>query len=387
MLDLAIVALLGTAVFGGYKLGLVVGTTSWVLLVQGLVVATLALPAVEGVFGSEPSPPRLFVACLLFVGLGYAAQWAGREMGSRFRDALLSGQARHQDRVAGAVAGPVTVLVAIWLLLLAPMAGGRTWPASLVQESAIASTLDRILPAAPDTAHALGKLSGPAGLPEVYVALGPPGDGSPPPGDTGFGAELVARVMASTVKVEGEACGIEREGSGFTIEDGLVVTNAHVVAGQHETMVVRPDGARLAAEVAVFDPHRDVALLRVEGLGQQPLPLAEAPNGSIGAVFGHPGGRDETVVSPARVRWRLEAEGVDLYGQDVRRDIYVLAAELEPGDSGGALVDANGAVTGVAFAVAHHSDTLAYALSTGELRPILEAERHRSPVATGPCIP
>ena len=110
----------------------------------------------------------------------------------------------------------------------------------------------------------------------------------------------MARVAASTVKVEGVACYAERDGSGFAAGPELIVTNAHVVAGQGRTTVVRPDGARLVGSPVVFDADRDVAVLSVPG----PRPARPgADDGEVGmqaAVFGHPEGQEALRVAPGR---------------------------------------------------------------------------------------
>jgi S1-C subfamily serine protease len=103
-------------------------------------------------------------------------------------------------------------------------------------------------------------------------------------------------------------------------------------------------------------------------------------------VFGHPGGQASLRISPAAIRQQLNALGQDLYGLGVtRRTVYVLAAELEPGDSGGGLVNAEGEVVGVAFAISPDHRGTAYALATSELRQVLEAERPPD-VTTGLCL-
>jgi S1-C subfamily serine protease len=189
------------------------------------------------------------------------------------------------------------------------------------------------------------------------------------------------------VKVEGTACRSERDGSGFSVARDLVMTNAHVVAGQDDTTVVRPDGTRLAATPVAFDPDRDLALLSVPGLDQVPLAIADGHVGDPAAVFGHPGGQNAIRVAPASIRQQVRAVGRSLYGTGVvRRNVYVLAAELAPGDSGGGLVNDDGDVVGVAFAIApDRAKTTAYALTAEELRPVVE-ERGLVPVDTGPCL-
>ncbi len=194
------------------------------------------------------------------------------------------------------------------------------------------------------------------------------------------------RVAASTVKVTGTACGRVLQGSGFTPAPETVVTNAHVVAGVDRPQVRRPDGRVLNATVQVFDPARDLAVLRVNGLGQAPLPVGSAGVGEAGAVFGHPGGQNALEISPARIESRVNAVGRDIYNRSTtRRNVFVLASELAPGDSGGALVDTSGAVVGVAFAVAPDRAETAYALTDSELAEVLSLPRGGA-VDTGACL-
>jgi S1-C subfamily serine protease len=384
VLDLAVVAVVASAVLGGYRLGLVAGATSWVFLLQGLLVASLASPVLVDALGGDAPSLRLVLGAVLFVAAGVGAQHLGRLVGTEFRRYLVAEYQLGTDKVAGAVGAPLTVLVILWLIVLPPMAQVPGWPAQLVRQSALARGLDAALPDAPESSRALRRLTRPVAQPEVLTALGPAGDSSPPPRDLSLSGAVVSRVSASTVKVEGEACFLDRHGSGFVIDRDLVVTNAHVVAGDDKTTVVRPDGTRLPAVVAVFDAERDLALLRVKDLDQEPLALGTAEEGSSAAVFGHPGG-SELEVSPAAIRQQLLATVRDAdLERPVRRNVFVLAAHLEPGDSGGALVTPSGTVAGVAFAVSSFRDGVAYAVTTDELLPLLEQDR--SGVAdTGPC--
>jgi S1-C subfamily serine protease len=220
----------------------------------------------------------------------------------------------------------------------------------------------------------------------VFNGLIPAIDSGPPPRQSGLPAAVVARVSAGTVQVEGVACGYERDGSGFTVAPNTVVTNAHVIAGERRTTVVRPDGKRLRAQVVAFDPARDLAVLDVAGLDLAPVPLGTGRVGTTGAVFGHPGGQVALEVSPAEIRQQVNSLGPDLYDLALtRRSVYVLAAELQPGDSGGPLVDAAGEVVGIAFAISPDDDQTAYALAVSELRGLLDAPRS-SDVTTGLCI-
>lgn len=385
LLDAALVAVFATSVWGGHRLGLVAGATSWVFLIQGLVVASLATPVVVEGIGGDLVGLRLVLGLALFVAGGVGGQLAGRWVGSAFRQRLVPDESRGTDRLLGAAAGPVLTLVLLWLVVLPPMDDAPGWPSELARGSAIAGGMRAALPAAPDTTDARRWLTAPLAQPEVLTALGPAGDSSPPPTRLALDADLVRRVSASTVQVVGHSCRTARKGSGFAVDTDLVVTNAHVVAGEKASKVVRPDGRRLDAVVVVFDLERDLALLWVAGLSQEPLPLGTAREGSAAAVFGHPEGQDSLEVSPAEIRQKLVATVRDVgLDQPARRNIFVLAAHLAPGDSGGALVTPDGDVAGVAFAVSNSRSGVAFAVVADELRPLLELDRS-VPADTGRC--
>ncbi len=214
-----------------------------------------------------------------------------------------------------------------------------------------------------------------------------PGLVSPPAPPIGPLAPAVAQtVMSSTVKVSGIACGALVEGSGFSPAHDTVVTSAHVVAGVARPEVLRPDGRRLAAQVQVFDPDRDLAVLGVPGLGQQPLGVAPAVVGGDGAVFGHPYGQVPVEVSPARVVRKVDALVGNIYDDGpVPRKVLVLSSQLDPGDSGAPLVNESGAVVGVAFAISSWRANTAFAVASEELVPVL-AQPRAGPVASGPCL-
>src|SRR5207249_8450462 len=92
----------------------------------------------------------------------------------------------------------------------------------------------------------------------------------------------------SVVRVTGVACGLGVEGSGWIARRGVVVTNAHVVAGIERPYVDRRDGTTYPATVVGFDPTNDLAVLRVPGLAGHPLPLVSPTKGVAVAVLGYP---------------------------------------------------------------------------------------------------
>jgi S1-C subfamily serine protease len=197
---------------------------------------------------------------------------------------------------------------------------------------------------------------------------------------------VVSQVMASTVRVNGLACGVRVAGSGFSPAPDVIVTNAHVVAGNTATSVLRPDGKTLPALVQVFDPKRDLAVLSVPGLGEPSLPVGSAATGETDAIFGHPQGQAAVRVLPAVVTRRVTADIGDIYDQPgAVRQILVLNATLIPGDSGSPMVNRAGQVVGVAFATASLRRATSFAVASEELAPVL-AQPRGGAVSTGPCL-
>lgn len=387
LLDIVILLTMAGAAFGGYRLGFLARVASWLGLGLGVWVAILVLPPVLRAFQTPDPTAKLLTAMLILLGTAFTGQLLGLAVGTSLRRFVPFGPVQAVDSAVGALIGAFGVLVLVWLMLPSIAAV----PGSISREartSDIARLVDRQFPEPPDALQALRRLVGDADFPRVFEALRPAPDLGPPPAVSDIPPAVLSRVRASTVKVEGVACRRILEGSGFAADPDTVITNAHVVAGQAPgaTSVQRPDGRRLRASVVVFDPGRDLAVLSVPGLGQSPLPVGTGSVGSSGAVFGHPGGQEEVRIAPAAIRDQVQALGRDLYdARPVRRDVFVLAAELRQGDSGGALVNRNGAVTGVAFAIAPDRAGTAYALTSKELQVALSAPRGAA-VTTGPCL-
>lgn len=385
VLDITLIAVAAMAALGGYRLGFLARTVSWIGMGIGLFAAARVLPWFVETFSEESAASLVFSAGIILLVGAFLGQAVGLLIGSRLRFRLPNEEWHTLDRLSGAAAGVLGVTVLVWLLLPA-MAESPGFFADQSRNSVIARGVDRALPDAPDTMVALRQLVGEDRFPRVFDALRPAPDVGPPPPDTGLPADVVSFASAATVKVSGIACDRVQEGSGFvTLGPDVVVTNAHVVAGHETTEVVRDDGRRLAATVVVFDPDRDLAVLRVPGMDRAPLAIGDSSDGAGGGVFGHPGGAPLRI-APFIVGEEVEAVGADIYDRrQTRRDVLILASELRPGDSGAALIDGSGAVVGVAFAIAPDDPDVAYALDTSELDEALRNDL-TSPVGTGPCL-
>jgi S1-C subfamily serine protease len=384
-LDLFIVVLAVSAAIGGYRLGFVARSSSWIGMAIGLFLGARLLPWVLDHAGHLNQTQLLFVAAAVLIGGAFVGQAAGLLVGARLHVVIPPGPARQVDRGGGAAAGLLGVLIAVWLLLPA-MANIPDWPAREARESTIAQAIHDLFPKAPDTLATLRQLIGPDRFPEVLGALEAAPDLGPPPSAVAIPQEVTDRVARSTVKVEGEACSRIQDGSGSVIGPDLIETNAHVVAGEPHTTVIRyPDGARIAATVVAFDPNRDVAILHAPGLDRPALQIGDTKVRGQGAVFGHPLG-GALRAAPFEVAQRVDANGTDIYdGHRYEREVFFLRAALRPGDSGAPMVDPAGTVVGIAFAIAPDKPNVSYALTTKELNDVLGGDLSH-PVSTGPCI-
>lgn len=385
LFDVAIVAVAAAAAVGGYRLGFVTRVLSWTAMLLGLLLAVRLLPwLLERLPRDDQGLVLLVAVGAVFAG-SFLGQALGFALGSRLRpEDDDDGGVTPADGIAGAVAGVLGVVVAVWLLLPV-LSEASGWLGRQVRTSEIVQLVDEHLPDPPDAVQALRAFVGEDAFPQVFETLQPTPDVGPPPTETGLTEAQAESIARSVVLVEGEACDRIQDGTGWVVADELVVTNAHVVAGEASTEVVRNDGARLQADVVAFDPERDLAVLAVPGLGRPALPRGEGGDGTVGAVFGHPGG-GPLRIAPASVAREILATGRDIYGASgVDRQVLELAAALAPGDSGAPLVDSTGAVVGVVFAIATDRPEVAYALTTEEVEAVLAGGLAAEAVA-GPCI-
>jgi hypothetical protein len=389
LLDLDVLLAMAGAAIGGYRLGLLARATSWIGLAVGLYVGARFLPGAVGLVGDAADPTsRLLVAAAVLIGGAFIGQALGLVLGGRLRTALPIGPLRTGDRIAGGFIGALGVVVSVWLLLpAASVVQGDA--ARLARGSRVARTIDDVFPPAPDALQSLRSLVGDSGFPKVFEGLARAPEAGPPPAAVPIPADVLARVEASTVKVEGKACSRIQDGSGFVVSTDVVVTNAHVVAGEKgSTTVIRPDLSRVHAVVTVFDSDRDLAVLHAPGLGLRPVPLVTktVAEGSVGAVLGHPGGQDPLARAPSKVSRRVEATGRDLYDRrQTKRDVFSTAAIVPPVYIGGPLRTPVGLIAGAAFAIAPDRDNVAYALTDAEVKAALQEDQAQEQ-STGTCL-
>jgi S1-C subfamily serine protease len=385
-LDLAIIGLLVLAAMNGFRRGAALQLMVYVGLLAGLLVGALVAPKIAAKVSSPAISAVVALSVLLaFAALGDAVGWA---IGRRFRGLTYRTILRKADALAGSVVAVVALLVTVWFLGWNLVNGPFDQVSAQIRGSAIVQQLDRAFPRPPSLLADVRLFLNRFGFPEVFSGL-PPAPAGPValPSD----AEIrgaVAKAQPATVRIVGEACGAIQEGSGFAVAPNYILTNAHVVAGEHTTEVQQQNGGSQNATVVVFNPKLDVAILRVEAPLAHVLSLDQKDVGRAekGAVLGFPGGgpfRSDR----AAVRRDLEAIGRDIYGHsEVQRDVYELQAVVRPGNSGGPFILLDGTVAGVVFAASTTNGDIGYALTTPQIIPLVQrAETRTAGVSTQGC--
>ena len=382
--DIVVVVLLALAALHGLRVGALVQVLFFAGFVLGVTVGALLAGAVAPKV--HASSVKAAVALALVLGLGLLFGVLGRVVGTWGN---LTARRLHLgpvDSVAGVGVAVVAALFGVWLVAneLAQVPDG--WLSSAIEGSSLVRALDGVMPPLPDVFSKVQGFLGSSGFPPVFSELEPTPVHVAMP--SALWAERIARAAgASTVKVQGLACGYVQEGSAFVIAPGALATNAHVVAGESATSVV-VQGRQYPATVVYFDPTYDLAVLRTSAPLGPPLSMdaTTVPSGTKAAVIGYPENGPLTVV-PAAVAEQLTAQGRNIYNQGtVTREVYQIDANVEPGNSGGPLVGSNGQAVGIVFSRSTAYPAVGYALASPAVRArVLAAVRRTSAVATGAC--
>ncbi|XVX20859.1 MarP family serine protease [Actinomycetota bacterium] len=393
-LDLALGALLLALALRGWRQGIVLGGLSLLGLLAGAVAGLALVPPLIRRFPTLDTTLtlRIFALVVGVVVLASAGRSVGAHLGSGLRPTNRRGAARTFDATLGALLSVALTSVLMWFSagavrdVLPPLAGRA------VSDSTVLSTIDRVVPSGTSRIFAgVRDVLDREGFPRVFdtirqepiVPVDPPEEAiQKQPG--------VRLAFYSIVKVTGPATGCwrQQEGSGWVLDRGRVVTNAHVVAGVDRPRVQVQGQPAVSARVVLFDPHRDLAVLSAPELRAAPLELgSELGPGDSAVVAGFPlNGPYRT--DPARVRQVLNASGLDIYGRaGANREVYSLFTRVEQGNSGGPLLDSRGRVVGVVFAKSLDDPSTGYALTVAEARSAFtEGARAVEPVDTGSCV-
>ncbi len=377
-LDWGIIAFLLLMALWGYMQGLIVGFLSLAGFAAGAFIGSRVGPMLLEEGSNSPYAPVFALVGALLLGgiLASALELLGFRLRHRLGESLGV-----LDGLGGAVLVACLGLALAWVAgavaLHTPGAPGLREP---IQRSALLTRLNELLPPSGPLLKALARF-------DPFPTINGPDPGVAAPDSAVARDPEVRAAGRSVVRVLGTACGLGVQGSGWVAGDGVVVTNAHVVAGQDDTTVqLGGQGDRLDAQAIHFDVRNDLAVLRVPGVsGVRPLAFnVNARPGTGAAVLGYPenGPFD---VEPARVGRTRTVLSQDAYGRGpVQRRITALRGLVRSGNSGGPAVDGQGRVVATIFAAARESGSgSGFGVPDTIVRDALAASR--GPVSTGPC--
>jgi S1-C subfamily serine protease len=372
LVDWLAVGLVLAAALGGAAQGALWSGLSLVGMAAGAVLGGRLAPLLLAHGSSSPYAPAIALAGAIALALVFEVLASGLGAAVRRRERRYL---RELDSLAGVVAGALIGLVVVWVLgVMALQLPGHAQLRQEVQRSLVLQRLNSIVPPR-SVLNTLARI-------DPFPAFAGPPVPTEPPDPRVLRQPGVPRAMPSVVRVLGTACGLGVEGSGWVARPGLVVTAAHVVAGEHDTTVTTVSGETLRAETVAFDARNDIAVLRVAGLAARALPFVNPTRNTAVAIVGYPENGPLDAV-PGRIGSTSTVISDNAYGEGpVSRKVTSLSGEVRHGNSGGPAVDANGAVQTTVFA-ARVSGSGGYGVPASIVRSALDSAR--GPVGTGRC--
>jgi uncharacterized membrane protein required for colicin V production len=371
--DWVAVGIVAVAALGGASQGLAWSGLSFAGLVGGAFLGgQYVAPHILAREAHSPYAPLIALACA--VGSAVLFETVGSALGAAIGRRLRASPVGALDLIGGLVFGAVSGLAMIWVLGAVGLnLPGRTQVRRDLQRSAVIRELNSIVP----PRRFLNLLTRFDPLPTMVGPALP----TQPPNPRVLREPGPRRAAPSVVRILGTACGAGIEGSGWIAGPGIVVTASHVVAGEDDTVVAPPSGGTLPAQAVAFDPHNDVAVLRVPGLGGRPLRLVDPRPGTAVAILGYPenGPFD---AEPGRIGTTSAVLTQDTYGRPAFRTVTSFRGRVRPGNSGGPAVDPSGAVETTVFA-ARTAGGGGLGVPSSIVRSDLA--RARGAVSTGPC--
>ena len=387
VLDLILILALLSYLVYGLRNGFLVTAGDIAGFAAGAVAAFFAVPLVSGFV--EDSGWRLtaiVAAAVVLVVLGHGL---GTMVGRQIRGAMRIRPLRAADRLVGGAANVVVSALVMSMLAFSISSLGVPLVSQQLAESKVIRFIDGLTPTPVKATMAqLRSAVIGNGIPTLIEGL-EQGPVVPVP-NASTDTPALNRAAESVLRIAGTAyeCGQNQTGTGFVVSEDRVVTNAHVVAGVSQPVVELPDGGAMPGRVVYFDTKHDLAVLAVEDLPSQPLPLStDLPGGSPAAFAGYPhGGPFQS--KPATVQDITTVLVPDIYGSNpTPEEIYRLAGDVQPGNSGGPLLTTDGQVAGVIFAKATSDTDMGFAITMDDLNPVAaQAPALTSPVSSGQCI-
>ncbi|MDP2711718.1 MAG: MarP family serine protease [Solirubrobacteraceae bacterium] len=375
-IDIAIIIFAAFFAFVGFARGFLIGALSLVGFAGGAYLGTRFGPHLLSEGNASPFAPLFGLLGALIGGVILSAGAEG--IAGAMRSGIRSPVFGAVDGMLGSVLAIGLALGLAWLVsvIVLQTPGIRDWREP-IQRSVILKELNAVLPS-DRVLKALARF-------DPFPTIDGPGVDVEPPRESVARDPDVERASRSIVRVLSNSCGLGVAGSGWVAGPGIVVTNAHVVAGSRRTSV-EPNGSssRLDATAITFDVRNDLAILRVPSLDRPALRFSrDVAVSEPGAVLGFPLNGPFKIL-PARVGRTSSVFANDAYGRRlVRRTVTAFRADVQPGNSGGPIVDVAGRVSGTVFSKLVGRNA-GYAIPNGVVRERLRTAG--GPVDTGRCV-
>lgn len=386
IIDVVVLVILVIAVVVGIRRGFFASVGFIIGLAAGGLAALWLVPIVNNLVPWNVW--RGWIVLAVAIGLLVLGAAVGSAIGKAFRRGVDKLKLGVIERLLGGAVSVVVAALAVSLVGQSVAATGMPIVAPAVASSQVLRTIDSLTPR-PVTAT-LAELRSAVmedGIPRLGQLLGPAT--APVAPDIQLDDPTLETAAQSVARVSGiaYACGISATGSGFVVADGLVVTNAHVVAGVDQPIVELPGREAREGRVVYFDAVDDLAVVAVDALEGTPLSIAPVLDaGDSAVVQGYPlGGPFTATAAQVLSVGTVPVPGINDQAS-APREVYSLAAAVRPGNSGGPLLTLSGEVAGVVFARSDNDDNLGYAMTSTELMPIMsQVGALDAPVSSGTC--
>ncbi|SDH06137.1 MarP family serine protease [Microbacterium pygmaeum] len=387
VVEIVLIGILLIALIAGVRRGFVASLGSIVGLVLGGIAAFWLVPVVNDLWPWQST--RVVAVIILTIVLLVGGGFGGAAAGVALRSGVDRTPLRVFDRILGGALAVVAGALSLTLVSSALVSTGTPVLSTALASSQVLRAIEGITPR--PVAETLARVRSAVlddGLPRLgeLLALDQGGPTAPP---VSLDDPVLAQAAASVARVSGTAwaCGVSQTGTGFVLTADRVVTNAHVVAGVDTPIVELPGQPAREGRIVYFNTTNDLAVIAVDDLQVAPLAVVSPiAVGTAAVIQGYPYGGPFTMVNAAVISTGSPPVP-DIYEESTTpREIYGLAADVQPGNSGGPLLTAEGAVAGVVFARADADEQRGYAMTTTELEPVLLAAPGLSdPVGTGRC--
>lgn len=380
ILDWSILFFVTALAVWGFNQGAVIGVSSVFGFLGGIWIGTNLASRLLEKGNESPYTPLFALVAALIVGAIIAE--ITLLLGFKVRVLFTSRAARRVDGAVGAILLASFALGIVWVSSAAiaqSRADNRL--RSSIRQSAVVQRLNAVLPPSGGLLDALARI-------DPVPSISGPAPNVPAP-DSAMAREPGVQAAArSTVRVLGTACGYGIEGSGWVAGNGIVVTNAHVIAGELDTTVqLLGNGPPIDATAIWFDSKNDLAILSAPGLVAPALELVpKSEKGTSAAIIGYPQ-NGPLAIEPARLGATTTVISDDIYGSGpITRRMTSFRGYVRHGNSGGPIVDAQGRVRSTVFASKSDSDNKrGYGVPGEQIQEALSAVNPAQAVNTGAC--